>query len=313
MKNIAIPILVALIFIVMVVYLVTFQVRETESGFVTRFGKPVREITEPGLYLKWPTPIEQIHKFDSRMRVLEAAELAETTTRGNVPIIVNTYVVWRVAEPLKFLNAVKTEENAESKLRNHVSDTQNRIIGQHSFGEFVNSDPSKVQFDKIQEEMLADLKGPVLADYGIEVRSLGIKQVKVSADVTKQVFERMKAERQGRTDAITSQGDAIATQIRADANRKRDVLLDAAEARAKEIRGRGDAEAARYYEMLEADTKLAIFLRNLESLKATLKERSTFLVPMGAEPFNLLMKVPALVTEAQAEKKAVAEEKAGGQ
>lgn len=297
MKNIAIPILVAIIFIVMAVYLVTFQVRETESGFVTRFGKHTREITEPGLYLKWPTPIEQVHKFDSRMRVLEAAELAETTTRGNVPIIVNTYVVWRVAQPLKFLNAVKTEENAESKLRNHINDAQNRIIGQHSFGEFVNSDPAKVQFEKIQEDMLADLKGPVLADYGIEIKSLGIKQIKVSADVTKQVFERMKAERQGRTDAITSQGEAMATQIRVGANEKRAVLLDAAQARAKEIQGQGDADAAKYYEMLEVDPKLAMFLRNLESLKTTLRERSTFLVPMDAEPFSLLMGMPSLGTE----------------
>jgi membrane protease subunit HflC len=281
----------------MIVYLVTFQVRETESGFVTRFGKPVREVTKPGLYFKWPTPIEQVHKFDSRMRVLEAAQLAETTTRGNVPIIVNTYIVWRVAEPLKFLNAVKTEANAESKLRNHINDTQNRVIGQHAFGEFVNSDPSRIQFDKIQEEMLADLKGPVLAEYGIEIKTLGIKQLKVSEEVTKKVFERMKAERQGRTEAITSEGGAIAMQIQADANKKRDILLDAAEGRAKEIRGQGDADAARYYEMLEADEKLAIFLRNLETLKETLRERSTIVIPTNADPFRLLMGLPSLGSE----------------
>jgi len=300
MKNIAIPILIAVISLVMIVYLVTFQVRETESGFVTRFGKPVREVKSPGLYFKWPTPIEQVHKFDSRMRVLEAAQLAETTTRGNVPIILNTYVVWRVAEPLKFLNAVKTEANAENKLRNHINDTQNRVIGQHSFGEFVNSDPTRIQFDKIQEEMLADLKGPVLAEYGIEIKTLGIKQLKVSEDVTKQVFERMKAERQGRTDAITSEGIAIATQIRADANKKKDVLMDAAEGRAKEIRGQGDADAARYYAMLEKDAKLAMFLRNLEALKETLKDRATIVIPTGAEPFSLLMGLPSLGTEGTA-------------
>jgi membrane protease subunit HflC len=300
MKNIAIPILIGVISLVMVVYLVTFQVRETESGFVTRFGKPVREVVKPGLYFKWPTPIEQVHKFDSRMRVLEAAQLAETTTRGNVPIIVNTYIVWRVAEPLKFLNAVKTEGNAENKLRNHINDTQNRVIGQHSFAEFVNSDPAKIQFDKIQEEMLTDLKGPVLAEYGIEIKTLGIKQLKVSEDVTKKVFERMKAERQGRTDAITSEGEAIATQIRADANKKRDVLLDAAEGRAKEIRGQGDADAARYYEMLETDPKLAIFLRNLEALKETLRDRATIVIPTDADPFSLLMGLPSLGTEGSA-------------
>ncbi len=294
MKNITIPILIAVIFLVMVVYLVTFQVRATESAFVTRFGKPVREVNQPGLYRKWPTPIEQVHKFDSRMRVLEA-ELGETTTSGTVPIIVNTYVVWRVAEPLKFLNAVKTIENAELKLRNQINDSQNRVIGQHAFGEFVNSDPGRIKFDQIQEEMLADLKKPVLEDYGIEIKTLGIKQLKISADVTKQVFERMKAERQRRTDRTTSEGEAEAARIRAEANKKREVLLAAAEAKAKNIRGQGDEEAAQYYKLLEADPPLAIFLRNLETLAATLKDgRATIVIPADADPFKLLMGMPSL-------------------
>ncbi len=293
MKNIAIPILIAAIFLVMIVYLVTFQVRETESAFITRFGKPVQTITAPGLYRKWPTPIERVHKFDSRMRVLEA-ELSETTTSGTIPIIVNTYVVWRVAEPLKFLNAVKTIDNAEVKLRNQINSTQNRVIGQHAFGEFVNSDPDKIKFDQIQEEMLADLKGPALKDYGIEIKTLGVKQLKISADVTKQVFERMKAERQRRTDRTTSEGDAEATRIRAEANKKRDVLLAAAEARAKTIRGQGDAEAAQYYKMLDKDPQLAIFLRNLEALIVTLKEHATVVIPADADPFRLLTGMPTL-------------------
>jgi membrane protease subunit HflC len=301
MKNIAIPILIAVIFLVMVIYLVTFQVRETEAAFVTRFGKPVREITAPGLYAKWPTPIEQVHTFDARMRVLEA-ELGETTTSGTVPIIVNTYVVWRVAEPLKFLNAVKTIENAESKLRNQINDTQNRVIGQHTFGAFVNSDPDQIKFDQIQAQMLADLQGPALKDYGIEIKTLGIKQLKISAEVTKQVFERMKAERQRRTDATISEGDAEAGRIMAEANMKRDVLLAAAEARAKTVRGQGDAEAAKYYKMLEEDPQLAIFLRNIEAFVASLKERATIIIPADADPFRLLMGMPSLQPSKPAQK-----------
>jgi membrane protease subunit HflC len=301
MRNIAIPILVGIIFIVMVVYLVTFQVRETESAFVTRFRKPVREITEPGLKVKWPTPIEQVHRFDSRMRVLEAAELGETTTRGALPIIVNTYAVWRVAEPLKFLNAVGTVANAETKLRNQINDTQNRIIGQHAFGEFVNSDPAKVRLDEIQAQMLADLKEPVRKEYGIEVEMLGIKQLKVSGDVTKNVFERMRAERQRRTEATISEGQAEATRIRTEANKQRDVLLAAAEARAKAIRGQGDAEAAKYYQMMEEDPQLAMFLRNLEALLITLKERATIVIPADCQPFRLLHEMPALEPAKSAE------------
>lgn len=292
MKNVAIPILVALIFIVMGLYLVTYQVRETESVFITRFGQPVREKAEPGLGWKWPTPIEQVHRFDSRMRVLEANRLSETPTRGSTPIIVNTYLVWRVAEPLKFLTAVKTVANAESKLRDQINDTQNRIIGQHLFGDFVNSDPERVMLEQIQKDMLEDLQGPVRRDYGIEVKTLGIKQLKVSEDVTKSVFDRMRADRTRRTDTTISQGRAEADKIRAEANNKRDVLLAAAEARAKAIRGEGDADAAKYYEMLQTAPELAMFLRGLESLQ-TLKG-STIVVPTDTEPFKLLKEMPSL-------------------
>jgi modulator of FtsH protease HflC len=296
MKNVAIPILVAVIFIIMAVYLVAFQVRETESVLVTRFGKPVREKTEPGLGWKWPVPIERVHPFDSRLRLLES-ELMETPTRGAVPIIVRSYVIWRIAEPLKFLNAVETVADANDMLRSRINDTQNRVIGQHAFGDFVNSDPAKIKFEQIQTEMLADLQGPVLQDYGIEVKTLGIKQFKVSEDVTKDVFERMKADRQRRTQATIAQGNAEATSIRTDADAKKTALLAAAEGRAKAIRGQGDAEAAQYYEMLESAPELAMFLRNLEALLITLKERATLVLPADVEPFKYLKEMPSLQVE----------------
>jgi membrane protease subunit HflC len=303
MKKIAIPILIALIFVMMGIYLVTYQVRETESAFVTRFGKPVREKTQPGLGWKWPTPVERVHKFDSRMRVLETelgeTTTAETTTVGRVPIIVRTYVVWRVAEPLKFLNAVKSVENAEDKLRGQINDTQNRIIGQHAFGEFVNSDPGKIKSGPIEAEMLADLQPPVRAQYGIEVKTLGIKQLKISEDVTKTVFERMKAERKRRTEATIAQGNADATKIKTDAEAKKTILLAAAEGRAKAIRGQGDADAAKYYQMLEQAPELAAFLRNLETLLTTLKERATIVLPADVEPFKYLKEMPSLEPKKQ--------------
>jgi membrane protease subunit HflC len=293
MKNITVPILVVLILIVMAIYLIAFQVRETESAFITRFGKPVREITRPGLYFKWPTPIERVHTFDSRMRVLEA-EIGETTTKGAVPMIVNTYVVWRIAEPLQFLNAIGTVQKAENKLLSQINDTQNRVIGRHSFGEFVNSDPNKIRFEEIQAEMLVDLKAPVRDAYGIEVKTLGIKQLKISKDVSKDVFERMKAERKRRTEATIAQGNAEAIKVRTDADAKKAELLATAEARAKAIQGQGDAEAAQYYQMLEEDPEFAIFLRNLEALKKTLSKRSTLLIPADTEPFKYLKDIPSL-------------------
>ena len=293
MKNIAITILVALLLVVLGFYLVSFQVRETESALVTTFGKPSRPITEPGLYFKWPVPIQRKHLFDSRRRVLEA-ELGETPTRGAVPIIVNTYIVWRIADPLQFFNAVGTVKEAELKLRSQISDTQNKVIGQHDFGEFVNSDPSKVKFTEVEEQILSGLKQTVLDHYGIEVRALGIKQLKVSEDVNKDVFERMKAERNRKTEATIAEGKAEAARITADAKSKETMLLAAAQARAKAIRGQGDAEAAGYYKMLDADPEFAMFLRDIEALKKILAQRSTIIFSADTEPFKLLKQMPAL-------------------
>lgn len=293
MKNIATAVFVILLVVVLAMLFVSFKVRETESVLVTTFGKPTRQITAPGLYFKWPPPIERKIRFDSRMRVLEA-DLGETTTRGAMPIIVNTYVVWKIAEPLKFFNAVGTVREAENKLISQISDTQNRIIGLHEFGEFVNSDPAKIRFEQIQDEMLADMRQVVGDNYGIEIKTVGIKQLKVSEDVSKDVFERMRAERNLRTQTTIAQGEAEAARIKADADSKKTELLAAAEARAKAIRGEGDAEAAKYYKMLEADPEFAMFLRDIDALKKILENRSTIVLSADTEPFKLLKKSPAI-------------------
>jgi membrane protease subunit HflC len=291
MKNIAITIFIVLLIGVLGLYLISFQVREIESALVTTFGKPTRQLTEPGWYFKWPAPIQRIYKFDSRMRVFEA-DIGETTTKGAVPIIVNTFIVWRIAEPLVFFNAVGTVREAESKLLSQISDTQNKVIGRHSFGEFVNSDPAKIKFEQIQDEMLTDIKQAARENYGIEIKTIGIRQLKVSEDVSKDVFERMRAERNRKTEATIAQGNAEATRIRADADSKRTELLAAAQARAKAIRGQGDAEAAKFYKLLEEDPDLAMFLRDIEALKKILQERSTIVLSADTEPFKLLKKMP---------------------
>ncbi len=298
MRNIAIPILIAIIFLILVIYLVAFQVRESELAFVMRFGNPVRSITTPGLKLKWPTPIERVHKFDSRLRLYEA-EIGQTTTKGRVPIIVNTYIVWRVADPLQFFNSVRTIEEAESKLRSQINDTQNRVIGQYTFAEFVNSDPNRIKFDEIQTKMLSDLGPRVARDYGVEVKTLGIKQLKISQDNTKPVFARMQAERRRRTEATIAMGTAEATTIRTEADTIRMGLLAAAEARAKAIRGQGDAETAKYLEKMEQDPELAMFLMSLDVLRTTCGEQTTLVIPTDCEPFRLLKEMPSLKTGEQ--------------
>ncbi|MFC1737657.1 protease modulator HflC [Planctomycetota bacterium] len=291
MKNITLTIFILLIIVVLGLYLISFQVRETQSALVTTFGGAPREITTPGWYFKWPGPIQRVYKFESRLMGYEA-DIGETPTKGAVPIIVNTYVLWRIVHPLDFFNAVGTVEEAGRKIYSQLSDTQNRVIGRHSFGEFVNSDKSKIKFKSIEDEMLTELRKAVSEDYGIEIEALGIKQLKINKDVSQDVFARMRAERNRRTLAAIAQGDAQATKIRTNADAKKTELLAAAQARAKAIRGAGDAEAAQYYKLLDKDPALAMFLRDIETLKKTLKERATVVISADTEPFKLLREMP---------------------
>ncbi len=291
MKNVSVLIFVVLIVIVLGLFFVSFQVRETEKALVTTFGKPTSSIEEPGWYWKWPSPIQVVYKFDSRGRLYEGL-MEETTTKGGEPIIVTSYIVWKIGDPLQFLESVHDSKGAEEHIRSLLRNTQNEIIGQHYFSEFVNSDPAKVQFEKIEIEMLASLEAHAMSDYGIEIKAVGIKQLGVSEKVTKDVFERMKADRKRKTETILAEGNAESTKIKTDAESKRTELLAVVEAEAKAIRGSGDAEAAKYYKLLEADPELAMFLRDIEALKKILEEKTTIVLGAETEPIKLLKGIP---------------------
>lgn len=140
--------------------------------------------------------------------------------------------------------------------------------------------------------MLTMLRKALSEDYGIEVKTLGIKQLMVSEDVSKDVFARMRAERNRRTEATIAQGKAQAIKIKSEADAINKELLAAAEARAKAVRGKGDAEAAKYYELLQKDTRLAMFLRDVEALRKILKKRSTVVFSADTQPFELLREMP---------------------
>ncbi len=293
MKNLSTTIFVLLIVVVLGLKLCSYQVRETESVLITRFGKPVDEKTSPSLYFKWPTPIEKVHRFDSRLQVFEG-QMEETPTKGGEPIIVTTYMVWRIAEPKTFFERVSTAVDVQKFLLSQLRNEANAVIGRHYFNEFVNTEPELIKFEAIEQELLGALRAGMEDEYGIEIKQVGIKQLELSEEVTKEVFERMRADRNRKTESILGEGNAVATRIKTDAESKKTELLAAADARAMAIRGEGDAEAASYYKLLETDPQLAMFLRDLEALKKMLKDRSTIVLGAETEPMKLLRGVPEL-------------------
>ena len=298
MKNISVLVLVVILVAILGLTLFSFQVRETEKALVMQFGKHVRTIEEPGWHFKWPIPIQVVYKFDSRSHLYER-QLEETTTAGGEPIIVTSYIVWRVGDPLKFYNSVIDQKGAEFHLVNLLGNTQNTIIGKYNFSDFVNADPTQIRYEKIEADMLAAIQ-PKAREYGIDLQTVGIKRLGIPEKTTQQVFDRMKAERQQKADAILSEGEAMARKIRSDADAKKTELMAVVEAQAKSVRGQGDAEAARYYQLLDADPQLAMFLRDIDALKKVLKEKTTIVLGADTDPIKLLKQVPDLKPAAPA-------------
>ncbi len=292
MRNFWTILCVVLVVVVLGLWSVMFQVRQTDIVIVERFGEPVRQINEPGLQFKYPKPIEVIRRFDKRSRLFQDTPEEETATAGGEPIIVKSYVVWRIKDANQFLISVKDVVTAEENLKSLLRNKQNSVIGRHYFSEFVNTDPSKIQFQQIESEIAAGIQQKALDEYGIEIQAVGIKRLLINKGTTAEVFERMKADRNRKTEAILAAGNAEAERITSDANAKQKELLAVADAQAKAIRGAGDAEAAKYYEMLEADPELAMFLRDLEALKKILAQRSTIVLGVETEPIHLLKELP---------------------
>jgi len=291
MRNTAIVCLVVVILAVLLLSFISFQVSETECALVMTFGEPTREITEPGWNWRWPAPIQTLVKYDARPRIYEGV-MEETTTKGGEPVIVTTYIVWKVDQPRKFREAVRDDAGATKVLKGRLKDAQNKIIGQHYFNDFVNTDPAKIRFGEIESQMLELLAGPIKQAYGLEIKAVGIKLLKISDKVTEDVFARMSADRKRKTDLTIAQGETEAMKIRVDVDAKRTELLASAEARATAIRGTGDAEAAQYYKLLKEDPEFAMFLREIEALRKILKNRATVVLPADAEPFKLLREMP---------------------
>jgi membrane protease subunit HflC len=300
MKNVWSIISVILVVVVLAIAMCSYQVRQTETALVMRLGKPIKTITEPGWKFRFPIGIDTVYKFDSRLQLYES-RLEETTTAGGEPIIIHSFVLWRIADPQKFLVSLHDTKRAQENLRSLLANAQNSVIGRHYFSDFVNTDRSKVQFETIEKEMKEEItsQNNVKANYGIEIAAVGIKRLEISEKVTEKVFDRMRADRERKTQSILAAGSAEADKIKSDAVAKQKELLAVAEAQAKAIRGAGDAEEASYYKMLDADPELAMFLRDLEALRVILKERSTIVLGTDTEPMHLLKGVPVLENKKQ--------------
>ncbi|MCB1126921.1 MAG: hypothetical protein KDM81_10520, partial [Verrucomicrobiae bacterium] len=238
--------------------------------------------------LRLPWPVQNVYKFDNRIRNFEK-KYEQTTTADAKIIVIQTFIGWKIKNAQVYLERFAgNDQRAEESLEGLLRDAKNSVIGRHPFSDLISPDREKLKFDEIEQQMLTSIQQKAADTYGVDVTMLGIKQIGLPESLSTVVFERMKAERQKLAAAYRADGDQRAQQIRSDADKQKEDILTAAKSQAINIRGGGEAAAAKALKSFEQNPELAVFLLKLDALEAALKNKSTLVLDPSTPPFDLL-------------------------
>jgi membrane protease subunit HflC len=282
--------------LVLLIYAMTYQVRFTEVAIETTFGKPSAPIEKAGLGIKWPWPIQGVVKYDRRVRILDSPE-EQAQTQDRQILILTTFCGWRISGATDFLKKLENVREAEDRLRKHLRSEIGAVVGQHSFGEFVSTDPKELKLSQIEEEIKKAVAGKV-APYGIAIDMLGVRRISLPQTTTEKVFAQMRAQRIGMAERTKSEGEAIALRIRSRAESVRQQILSFADRKAQGIKAEGAVAVAQEYKAFSADEALASFLRTLEFMEEVFKKRTIFFLDAAVPGVQMLKEDrPILGTE----------------
>ncbi|MDE0435585.1 MAG: protease modulator HflC [Bryobacterales bacterium] len=276
----------AAVAVVLLLYASFFTVRETEFVLVTAFGRPVHTVTEAGPHFKWP--YETATYFDRRLRVYNPTP-SEFLTRDKKNLVLESYVLWRIAEPQTFVETVGNPEAAEMRLHDIVWAGLAATMGRHDLDAIVSVDPARVRTESMLDALSEQTGSQALKEYGIDVLDVRIKRLNLPEQNKQSVFGRMRAERERIARQYRAEGEEEALRIRADADRQREEILSAAYKEAEEIKGKGDADAARIYgEAYSRNPQFYKLTRTLETYKKALDDKTTVVLSSDSELLRLL-------------------------
>jgi membrane protease subunit HflC len=263
-------------------------VNEGQAALITRFGRPVRAATLAGLHWKLPWPIDQATMLDMRRKVYETGH-TEMLTRDKKNVIARTFVVWRIGDPLTFVQAVGAESTAEPKLDGLLTNAAIGTLGSHDLSALVSTTPSDLQTDQIEAELLASTAPMAMHNYGVKIDQIRLERIALPEENVTAVFEQMRAERRQFAAKFEAEGELEASKIRSEAE------LEAARIKAKgaeeqaRIRGESAAQVAKTYgDAHRVDPELYRFTRSLESIDKLVKSNTSLILRTDSEPFSLL-------------------------
>ncbi len=260
-----------------------FTVHMTQNAVVLELSKPKEIITEPGLYFKIPF-IQKVRYF-SKQLLDNDSNPTEVITKDKKNLLVDNFTMFRIVNPLKFLETVRGERNARARLDDIIYSELRVEIGTHDLHDVVTETRDSIMA-KVTKE--ANIKA---AEYGIEVVEVRIKRADLPPEVANSIFNRMRTERERIAMEYRSEGKEEATKIRAETDKEKTILVAQAYKEEQIVRGEGDAQATKIYaDAYSKDQKFYTFMRSMEAYKNSLKTDTTLLMSEDSDFLGFLNK-----------------------
>ena len=293
MRKFLLPIIVV---IAAVLYSSVVVVTEGSRGIMLRFNKVQRDagnkvvVYEPGLHFKLPL-IDSIKVLDARIRTLDGSATRFVTVEKK-DLLVDSYVKWRISDFGRFYTATGGGDynQASSLLSRKVNDRLRSEIGTRTIKDIVSG---------TRGELMAGAKRALnsgqdsTSELGIEVVDVRVKQINLPDEVSSSIYQRMRAERDAVAREHRSQGKEKAAFIQADVDRKVTLILANANKTAQELRGNGDAAAAKLYSQAFAqEPQFYSFIRSLKAYESSFEGSDNMMILKSDSDFFRFMQAP---------------------
>lgn len=263
MKIKKIPVIIGAV-VVMALGLTSVTVTaQNEYKLIRQFGKVKRVIDKPGLSLRIPF-LETAATLPKETLLYDLAP-SDVITGDKKTMISDSYVLWEIADPLKFAQTLNSSiESGESRINTAVYNATKNAISSMSQDEVITSRDGELA------DMVMKSIGNNMDQYGIVIKKFETKQIDLPDDNKEAVYERMISERDNIAATYTAQGNSEAKVIRNTTDKEMAIQISEAEKKAEILRAEGEQEymkilAQAYGE--EGRQEFYSFVRSLDALK----------------------------------------------
>ncbi len=238
-KGIIIGVIAALLLIV--AFNSMFTVEENEYACTVRFSQIISTTDQAGLHFKVPF-LDSVRYF-TKATMLYDIPPSEVLTSDKQNMTVDCYLLWQIADPLRFYQTLGTTAVAEQRLDALTYNALKTVMGTLAQADIINMEDGAKR-NEIYDGISTTVDS-LAKTYGIYVEDVKIKQFDLPESNLNAVYSRMISERNQMAEKYTADGNYDASIIRNDVDKQVNIIVSNAKAEAAKLEAEGEAEYMR--------------------------------------------------------------------